>query len=106
MSTGEIVEVPVNRRRLVDGKLLRCGYTTGACAAAAAKAATEMLFDSQLISEVSISVPGGETPVFEVLNASLDGETASCAIKKDSGDDPDVTDGVLVYAAQMYIEGN
>jgi len=99
MSTGEMVEVPVNRRRLVDGKLLRCGYTTGACAAAAAKAATEMLLSSQLIYEVSISVPGGETPVFEVLSAEFDEETASCAIKKDSGDDPDVTDGVLVYAA-------
>jgi len=88
----------VNRERLVDGKLLRCGYTTGTCAAAAAKAATEMLLAMQTVCEVSVETPNGETTMFEVLQANFDENTASCAIKKDSGDDPDITDGVLVYA--------
>ena len=103
MSVSEITQMPANRRRLVDGKLLRCGYTTGTCAAAAAKAATEMLLSSQLIKEVSIIVPSGETPEFEILNADFSENSVSCAIKKDSGDDPDVTDGVLVYATATRI---
>jgi len=103
MSINEKAQMPANRRRLVDGKLLRCGYTTGTCAAAAAKAATEMLLSSQLIEEISIIVPNGETPEFEILNADFNENSASCAIKKDSGDDPDVTDGVLVYATATRI---
>jgi len=90
--------MPVKNHRLVDGKLLRCGYTTGACAAAAAKAATEMLFRQVHVGEVRIPIPSGHTPVFEVLNASFSTEAASCAIKKHSGDDPDITDGILVFA--------
>jgi len=93
----------VSGRRLVDGKLLRCGYTTGACAAAAAKAATEMLLGSQLVDEVSLTIPGSDTPVFEVLSAFFDENTASCAVKKNSGDDPDITDGVHVYATVTRI---
>jgi len=93
----------VNGQRLVDGKLLRCGYTTGTCAAAAAKAATEMLLKKQLIHEVSVVIPNGEVPVFEVLDAFFNEESASCAIKKQSGDDPDVTDGILVYATVSSI---
>ena len=85
-------------QRLVDGKLLRCGYTTGSCAAAAAKAATKMLLGSQIVDKVSLTIPGNETPVFEVLNAYFDENTASCAIRKNSGDDPDITDGVYVCA--------
>jgi len=95
--------MPVNSRRLIDGKLLRCGYSTGTCAAAAAKAAVKMLLGGRPVGEVSITVPQGETAAFEVLNAFFDGENASCAVKKDSGDDPDITNGVLVYAAVTRI---
>jgi len=85
--------------RLVDGKLLRCGYTTGVCAAAAAKAATEMLLGSKPVDKVSLTIPGGETPAFEVQRVCFNENTASCAIQKNSGDDPDITDGVYVYAS-------
>ena len=98
MSVKEIINAPKSRRRLIDGKLLRCGYTTGTCAAAAAKASTEMLLSSLPVKKVSVTIPNGETPIFEVLNAYFNEDTASCAIKKDSGDDPDITDGLLVYS--------
>jgi len=93
----------VSGRKLVGGQLLRCGYTTGTCAAAAAKAATEMLLVTRFVREVSVETPNGETPVFDVLHAGFDENAASCAIKKYSGDDPDITNGVLVYATATRI---
>lgn len=80
-------------------KRLRCGYTTGACAAAAAKAAAELLLCGHAKKTVSIDTPKGVPLTLDVLNPVLLGGRASCAIKKDSGDDPDITNGILVYAA-------
>ncbi len=88
----------MQKTRLVGGKLLRCGYTTGSCAAAAAKAAAYMLCTGERADRVSIVTPSGEMLTLDVLDASLDGDSAVCAIKKDSGDDPDITNGMLVYA--------
>lgn len=88
----------MQKTRLVGGKLLRCGYTTGSCAAAAAKAAAYMLCTGERTDRVSIVTPSGEMLTLDVLDASLDGDSAVCAIKKDSGDDPDITNGMLVYA--------
>ena len=81
-----------------DGKKLRFGYTTGTCAAAAAKAATLLLLTGTAPKSVSIRTPKGIDLDLEVLEPALADGKASCAIKKSSGDDPDVTDGVLVYA--------
>lgn len=81
------------------GRRLRCGYTTGACAAAAAKAAAELLLSGCAPQTVSINTPKGVPLTLDVLKPSLVGGRATCAIQKDSGDDPDVTNGVLVYAA-------
>ncbi len=98
-------------RKNVDGKLLRCGYTTGACAAAAAKAATAMLLTGEHVPTVSLPTPKGILLTFDVLDAQFGPNFARCAIKKDSGDDPDVTNGILVYAqveksaAGICIEG-
>lgn len=77
---------------------LRCGYTTGSCAAAAAKAAAEMLISEIKLSKVQINTPKGIILDLDVLNAEISDNCAKCAIKKDSGDDPDITDGILVYA--------
>lgn len=77
---------------------LRCGYTTGSCAAAAAKAAAEMLISGSKLSEVQINTPKGILLDLDVLDAEISDNYAECAIKKDSGDDPDITDGILVYA--------
>lgn len=77
---------------------LRCGYTTGSCAAAAAKAAAEMLISGSRLSAVQINTPKGILLDLDVLDAEISDNYAECAIKKDSGDDPDITDGILVYA--------
>lgn len=98
-------------RRNINGKLLRCGYTTGACAAAAAKAAAIMLLGENPPQQVSISTPKGAVLTLDILERRLTGNSAVCAVRKDAGDDPDITDGVLVYAqvektAQgIHIEG-
>lgn len=81
-----------------DGKTLRCGYTTGTCAAAAAKAATLLLRTGQAPDRVSIAVPAGIELTLDVLQAESGEGWARCAVQKDSGDDPDVTNGVWVYA--------
>lgn len=77
---------------------LRCGYTTGSCAAAAAKAAAQMLVTGDKKEVTEIITPNGVTLRLEVLNAEISENSAVCAIRKDSGDDPDVTDGILIFA--------
>ena len=83
---------------LKDGKKLQFGYTTGSCAAAAAKAATLMLLSGKAPQTVDLMTPKGIALNLEVLNAKLENGAASCAIQKFSGDDPDVTNGILVFA--------
>ena len=81
-----------------DNKKLRFGYTTGTCAAAAARAAAQMLLTGKPVQEVSLVTPKGIALKLQVLDAKLSEQEAVCAIRKDAGDDPDVTDGILVYA--------
>ena len=81
-----------------QGKNLRCGYTTGSCATAAAKAAATMLLSGEKIVTVRIDTPKGVILDLEPLEVELGADYVSCAIRKDSGDDPDATNGVLVYA--------
>ena len=81
-----------------DGKRLRLGYTTGSCAAAAAKAAAWMLLTGRRREEVSIVTPSGVPLELAVREISLTGESCRCAVEKDSGDDPDVTKGALIFA--------
>lgn len=83
---------------------LRCGYTTGSCAAAAAKAAVEMLLTGNTVDHVKLLTPKGISLDLDVLEHEINSEHASCAIKKDSGDDPDITNGILVYAKAEKIE--
>ena len=77
---------------------LRTGYTTGSCAAAAAKAAARMLFSGEEIREISLLTPAGIRLYLEVEDICRKEQAVSCAIRKDSGDDPDVTNGIYVYA--------
>ena len=81
-----------------DGKKLYYGYTTGTCAAAATKAAALMLATRQAVPYVDILTPKGIALNLEVLEPEREETRARCAIRKYSGDDPDVTDGILVYA--------
>lgn len=87
---------------LVNNKKLRCGYTTGSCAAAAAKAAAWMLLTQQQIPAVGIDVPKGLHLEIPVEDINLTAEQVSCAILKDGGDDYDVTHGSLIYATVRF----
>lgn len=82
---------------------LRTGYTTGSCAAAAAKAAAHMLVSGEIIKEVSLVTPAGVQLYLEVEDIVKEDDHVSCAIRKDSGDDPDVTNGILVYAGVSFV---
>jgi cobalt-precorrin-5B (C1)-methyltransferase len=88
-----------NSRYIYKGcKKLRTGYTTGSCAAAATKAAAYMIKHQKLINKVKINTPKGWELNLDVHNATFHKHSASCYIIKDSGDDPDITNGVEVYA--------
>ncbi|MDO4865447.1 MAG: cobalt-precorrin-5B (C(1))-methyltransferase CbiD [Clostridia bacterium] len=80
-----------------NGKTMRCGYTTGSCAAGAAKAAARMLLTGQVVEEVALDTPKGIRLTLEILNPEIGESFARCAVQKDSGDDPDITNGILVY---------
>jgi cobalt-precorrin-5B (C1)-methyltransferase len=77
---------------------LRRGWTTGACAAAAAKAALSALRGGAFPDPVTITLPKGETPSFALALEELGEGFARAGIIKDAGDDPDVTHGCLVIA--------
>lgn len=84
---------------------LRYGYTTGSCAAAAAKAAAYMLLSGKTVTAVDLMTPRQIPLHLEVLDAVRSRDSVSCAVRKDGGDDPDVTDGILVYAEVSYTGG-
>ena len=75
---------------------LRRGWTTGTCAAAAAKAAAEALVTGHFPDPVSVTLPGGQRPAFALAVEELGEGFARAGIVKDAGDDPDVTHGALI----------
>lgn len=79
-------------------KRLRSGFTTGACAAAAAKAAATALLLGVAPSEVTIPFPDGSRRTFVVHTCRIEGDGATASIIKDAGDDPDVTNGAEISA--------
>ena len=81
-----------------DGKKLRLGYTTGSCAAAAAKAAAFMLLTGRRKDTIDLLTPKGIRLHLTVEEIKITSSEVSCAIRKDSGDDPDSTRGTLVFA--------
>lgn len=81
--------------RKPEGELRR-GWTTGACATAAAKAAYTALLTGAFPDPVQIALPKGETPSFALAREGTTGNGAFAAIIKDAGDDPDVTHGALI----------
>ncbi|WP_298271510.1 cobalt-precorrin-5B (C(1))-methyltransferase [Geobacter sp.] len=77
---------------------LRHGYTTGACAAAAAKGAARMLREQRPLEEIEIVLPLGDRATFRLRGQEFDARSASCFVVKDAGDDPDVTNGAEIHA--------
>ena len=79
-------------------KKLRCGYTTGTCAAAASMAAAAMLLGEEAVDQVSVETPGGVRFLLSVEEIRRASGWVSCAVRKDGGDDPDVTHGMQICA--------
>ncbi len=77
---------------------LRRGWTTGACATAATRAAATALLTGEFPDPVSITLPRGERPAFALAREAQGPGYAMAGIVKDAGDDPDVTHGALVVA--------
>ncbi|MBM4328005.1 MAG: cobalamin biosynthesis protein CbiD [Deltaproteobacteria bacterium] len=85
---------------------LRTGFTTGTCAAAAAKAASMILAGALAPEKVEVRLPDGQTVKLPVAESGREGETAWASVRKDAGDDPDVTDGLIVKAAVSWMAGD
>jgi cobalt-precorrin-5B (C1)-methyltransferase len=81
---------------------LRRGWTTGACATAAAKAAYTALLTGVFPDPVEITLPRGQRPSFVLATTRRDADAATAGIVKDAGDDPDVTHGALVLATVRH----
>ena len=93
---------------------MKKGFTTGSCAAAAAKAAAYMLLGGKRKDSIKIVVPAGVSYVTDIEDISLGNDQVSCAVRKDAGDDPDITNNILIYAtvrlipdkkSEVYIKG-
>jgi cobalt-precorrin-5B (C1)-methyltransferase len=84
---------------------LRCGFTTGACAAAAAKGAALLLRDGAAAT-AEIALPAGFSAEFVLHGQGLDDGAARCFVIKDAGDDPDVTHGIELHARLQQTAGN
>ncbi|MEO1640260.1 MAG: cobalt-precorrin-5B (C(1))-methyltransferase [Pseudomonadota bacterium] len=84
---------------------LRRGWTTGACATAATKAALIRLWGGAFPKDVTITLPRGETPTFPLALAEAGDGWARIGITKDAGDDPDVTHGALIVVTVSASDG-
>ncbi len=84
--------------RMQGTKKLRCGYTTGTCAALAVQAAARALLLGERPAQASLTTPKGILVTAQALELEVGPDWARCAVQKDAGDDADVTDGILIYA--------
>ena len=97
----------IKERDLPGGKKrsLRTGYTTGTCAAAATKAALLTLVNGEKLSRVNVSLPKDKQIIIDIAWIKHEGDkSATAAVIKDGGDDPDVTNGAEVCATVSLLE--
>ncbi len=92
------MQAGVSEAETETNRPLRPGWTTGACATAAAKAAWAALLHGRFPDPVEITLPRGQRPAFALAETALEGASAMAAVVKDAGDDPDVTHGALIRA--------
>ena len=81
-----------------NNKKLRCGFTTGTCATAGTKACAYMLLSRKMASSVRITVPKGFELTIDIEDACISGNSASCSVIKDGGDDIDATHGMKIFS--------
>ncbi len=81
---------------------MRYGFTTGSCAAAAAKAAAYMLLTGREKTEITIETPKGIPYTAQIREICRKEREVSCAVEKDGGDDPDITTGALICAKVFF----
>lgn len=86
------------------GQALQRGWTTGSCASAAAQAAATLLLTGVAPTEIALQTPAGLVFRLPVEQPQMQDEAAVCAVRKDAGDDPDVTNGVRIFAAVRYAD--
>lgn len=98
MSPSAASERATGRAGQLDASKLRPGWTTGACAAAAARAAWTALLTGEFPDPVPVALPQGRLPEFALTAEELGDCWAMAAITKDAGDDPDVTHGAVIRA--------
>ncbi|MBB1069514.1 cobalt-precorrin-5B (C(1))-methyltransferase [Limosilactobacillus sp. RRLNB_1_1] len=89
-----------------NGRKLRKGFTTGTTATAATVAAIRTLLNQEPQEAVTVHAANGKTAIFDVEQTDFDEQQASCAIKKDGGDDQDATDGALIFATVKLRDDN
>ena len=89
-----------------NNKKMRLGYTTGSCAAAAASGAAQILLGGKTITEVSLMTPKGILLHLKLEDITVKDNMVSCGVRKDAGDDPDTTDGILVVASVEKMSGH
>ena len=87
-----------NNPKKKDPKKLRTGFTTGACSAAAAKAAARVLVTGKSLREIETTLPNQQRVTFALERCEQVGEKATCSVIKDAGDDPDCTHGAELIA--------
>jgi cobalt-precorrin-5B (C1)-methyltransferase len=98
----ELSEPDLPRTMKVRQKALRTGWTTGTCAAAAAKAATAALASGERLGTVDTPLPGGERVTLPVDSYDVVAARATAVVVKDAGDDPDVTHGAHLTATVSW----
>ena len=108
-------DLPKEAKEPKQSEQLRSGYTTGACAAAAARAACELLLMRDRRRSVQITLPGasdgpgkpvkpGKRVRFKTKEKKMDGDWAYASVIKDAGDDPDVTNGAEIAARVRLVK--
>ena len=86
--------------------IMRYGFTTGSCAAAASKAAAYMLLTGKAKNKITIQTPKGIAYTADITDIKRSENEVSCAVIKDGGDDPDVTTGDYIYASVRILHSD
>ncbi len=83
---------------------MREGFTTGTCAAIATKAAVRMIFEKRAVLKESVMTPSGKRIETDIEEPVFSEREAECAVKKDAGSDPDITDGMLIFSKASLVD--